>query len=178
MLGTLGEGEEAREAHAPAVEAIDHRFHQPTRDSLIPQIDAHGEWTEERETAPAGGEVRADDLAVEFGAERRARIGVVAGVDIVAVAEHLDRVRGLQVGPEGDPQDPVGVVKIAFLERADLEIGIGCHDTASVGRSLDDPFDVARTTPVPLYAKAWRSTTGDEWQTGLGGAAVHQGGPR
>src|SRR4051794_25437884 len=70
VLRAVREREQCRLPQLPPVEQIDDRLHQPARDPTIPKIDAHGEWADEAEAAPAGREVGTDDLTFELGGER------------------------------------------------------------------------------------------------------------
>ena len=79
MFGTVCKGEQLGVLHPPGVQARHDGFHEALADALLPEVRTHGQRPKEPYTPPVGGEVRADQLAVEFRAEGRRGIGEPAG---------------------------------------------------------------------------------------------------
>src|SRR5258708_37611201 len=82
MLGALREGEEAGMAGAPSVERITGSGDQTLPDALIVEVGTHRERAEKTDAAPAGREIRAQQLAIPFGRERGDVLGAETSMGI------------------------------------------------------------------------------------------------
>ena len=105
VLGALGKGEKPALRGPPGVELVDGFGEQRLRDSPVVQIRTDREGSEKADAAPSGGEVRADQVAVECRAEGRDMRRPPAAINIVAVRPEGLRIGRAEERAERDPND-------------------------------------------------------------------------
>jgi hypothetical protein len=113
--------------YPPGAEACHDGLHEVLADILIPEVRMHGHQPKEPYTPPARGEVRANQLAVEFRTKGCCRIGTSAGVGIVHIRPKLLGLWRSQECPKGEADDATSFRKILGGQRADDE----CRDATS-----------------------------------------------
>ena len=114
VLGAVRKGVQPGMPGTPLLEKSHRGLEQPLGDTLLPEIGANRQRPEEPHAAPVGGEVGADEYAVQLGGQRGARIRPPARPNEVGVARKAHRIRHPDESPEGEPKNPIRLRQVAL----------------------------------------------------------------
>src|SRR5207249_3130890 len=117
----LCEREETAVSGLPPLEGLDRRLEQSASDAAVPEIRSNRQRSEEAHASPVRREVRADELPVELGGERRAGFGAPARAHVVRVTAEAQGVAQAEERPEGQSKDTICSIELRFAKRTDHE---------------------------------------------------------
>src|SRR5215471_873825 len=150
MFGTVGAGAQPGVLDPPGAEAGHDGCHEALPDVLIPEVRTHGQRPKESHTPPAGGEVRADQRAIEFRTEGCRGIGVPAGMGVVDICPKLLGLGYPAGGPKGETDDAARFSEVLGAQRADDE----CHDATPSACRVPGGAGPGLSAPAPPLRKA------------------------
>jgi hypothetical protein len=115
VFRALGKSEQTRMPRSPRLETLQGRHHESLRDAPVPQVRSNRERPEETDTAPAGREVRADDLAGSLGNEGCTWVRPKARAIKFPITPEALGLGHPQEGPEGQTEDVIGRREVALF---------------------------------------------------------------